>query len=193
MDCREFRNKHVAFVDDLLSAAEMRTMHEHVIGCSRCSRHDTAIRRSLLIVRNLPPIEPSPEFLERLNARLAQLDPTQRDDVIAPRPYFSSLGTFAALAAGLGAVAYMSITTARYFDATEPSAVATPTVAVIPDSAAPALPIDDAPIINAAPIANAAFVASVPTGIPIWPAVLMAGQAPGHFANMDLREPETGR
>ncbi len=193
MDCREFRNKHVPFVDDLLSAAEMDTMHEHVIGCSRCSRHDTAIRRSLLIVRNLPPIEPSPEFLERLNARLAQLDPAQRYDVIAPRPYVSSVGTFAALAAGLGAVAYLSIATARYFDGAQPTAIATPTVAVARDSTAIVIPTDDAPMINAAPIANAAFVASVPTGIPIWPAVLMAGQAPGHFANMDLRESVTGR
>ena len=193
MHCREFRNKHVAFVDDLLSAAEMRTMHEHVVGCSSCSRHDTAIRRSLLIVRNLPPIEPSPEFIERLNARLAQLDPAQRDDVIAARPYFSSVGTFAALAAGLGAVAYMSIATARYFDAAQPTAGATPTVAVALDSAESAIPIESAPTINAAPIADAAFVASVPTGIPIWPAVLMAGQAPGHFATMDLRQTETSR
>src|SRR5690242_3366418 len=63
MDCREFRNKHVAFVDDLLPAFEMDAMQRHLLACSNCSRHDTKIRRSLLIVRNLPPIEPSPEFI----------------------------------------------------------------------------------------------------------------------------------
>ena len=68
MDCREFRNKHVAFVDDLLPAVEMEAMHAHRATCHRCSRHDTAIRRSLLIVRNLPPIEPSPDFMVRLES-----------------------------------------------------------------------------------------------------------------------------
>ena len=45
-------------------------MQRHLDACSRCSRQDTAIRRSLMLVRNLPPIEPSPEFMARLNARL---------------------------------------------------------------------------------------------------------------------------
>jgi anti-sigma factor RsiW len=179
MECREFRNKHVPFVDDLLSAVEMDAMLRHLSTCSRCSRHDTAIRRSLLLVRNLPPIQPSHDFMQRLNARLTQLGPAARDDLIATRTMFGPLGAFAALAAGIGVVAYLSVATTRYFDSADAPA---PVVAVAPEPAAPP-----------APIANAAFVASVPTGIPIWPAVLMAGEAPGHFANMDLRANETAR
>ncbi len=34
--------------------------------CLECTRHDTRIRRSLLIVRNLPRIEPSADFRARL-------------------------------------------------------------------------------------------------------------------------------
>ncbi|HXD48174.1 MAG TPA: zf-HC2 domain-containing protein [Gemmatimonadaceae bacterium] len=181
MDCREFRNKHVAFVDDLLSAVEMDAMQRHVIGCARCSRHDTAIRRSLLLVRNLPPIQPSRDFVQRLNVRLAQLGPVPRDAIIAPRATFASMSAFAALAAGVVAVAYMSVATMHYFDSAAAPSPA-PTVAVAPE-----------PVPPPAAIANAAFVASVPTGIPIWPAVLMAGEAPGHFANMDLRENESAR
>src|SRR6476659_8394429 len=75
MDCREFRKRHVAFVDDFLSAVEMDAMHRHVRMCSRCSRQDTVVRRSLLIVRNLPTIEPSPDFMARLNARLREVGP----------------------------------------------------------------------------------------------------------------------
>ena len=41
---------------------------------------------------------------------------------------------------------------------------------------------------GAAPMANAAFVASVPTGMPVWPAVLMAGQSPMHFASLDFHD-----
>ena len=40
---------------------------------------------------------------------------------------------------------------------------------------------------------NAAFVASVPTGMPVWPAVLMVGQAPLHFASMEFREDDATR
>lgn len=181
MDCREFRKKHVTFVDDLLSAVEMDAMQRHVTSCARCSRHDTAIRRSLLLIRNLPPIQPSHDFVQRLNTRLAQLGPVPRDALIAPRATFASASAFAALAAGIAAVAYMSVATMRYFDSA-PAPIPAPAVAVAPD-----------PMPPPAAIANAAFVASVPTGIPIWPAVLMAGEAPGHFANMDLRQNESAR
>src|SRR5436305_5415684 len=111
MDCREFRNNHVAFVDDVLPAVEMTAMQRHLTVCACCSRHNTAIRRSLLLVHNLPPIEPSPEFMSRLNARLEQLGPMSRADFIAPRPHLPSVGAVAALAAGILAVAYMAVET----------------------------------------------------------------------------------
>lgn len=176
MDCREFRNKHVSFVDDVLPAVDMRAMNGHRASCPRCSRHDTAIRRSLLIVRNLPPIEPSPDFMVRLNERLDQLGPSARVDLVAPRPYLQSAGAFAALAAGVVAVAYMAIETTHYFasgaDAPPPT-----TIASVPAFEP-----------TTSPMANSAFVASVPTGMPVWPAVLMAGQSPLHFASLDFHD-----
>ncbi|MEP6491654.1 MAG: zf-HC2 domain-containing protein [bacterium] len=178
MDCREFRNNHVAFVDDLLPAVTMDAMHQHVTRCSRCSRQDTSIRRSLFLVRNLKPIEPSADFMARLNARLESLGPESRVDVVSPRPYVSSAGTFAAFAAGVAAVAYMSIETSRYF--AQPNAPLTPAVASALEP-------------TAASMANAAFVASVPTGIPVWPAVLMVGQGPMRFASMDFHDGDHAR
>jgi len=172
MDCREFRTKHVSFVDDLLSAVEMEAMERHIGVCTRCSRHNTAIRRSLMLVRSLPSIEPSPDFIARLNARLEELGPVSRADVVVPRPYLPSVSAFAALAAGIAAVAYMSIETTRYFS---PSQDIRPAPAV-------------ASAFEPVPIANAAFVASVPTGMPVWPAVLMVGQAPVHFADMEFHD-----
>lgn len=180
MDCREFRNKHVAFVDDLLSAVEMDGMRRHVTACARCARRDTAIRRSLLLIRNLPSIEPSPDFQRRLNARLAELGPVARIGIGAPHRTMPSIGAFIALAAGVAAVAYMTVRTATYFSpAPQPgsppiaSAIRTP------------LPVQPAPII---PVSNAAFVASVPTGIPVWPAMMMVGDAPIRFANAEFSE-----
>jgi hypothetical protein len=177
MHCREFRNKHVAFVDDLLPAVEMSAMRRHLNVCSGCARQDSQIRRSLLLVRNLRPVEASPEFMERLNARIADLGPVSREDVVRSRPLFSSAASFAALAAGLVAVAYFAIETNNYF--------AHP-VEVVPmaQAVAVAQPIDVAP---ESPMMNAAL-ASVPTGIPVWPAVLMAGQSPMRFASMEFSD-----
>jgi hypothetical protein len=189
MDCREFRNKHVAFVDDLLPAFEMERMHRHLEACARCSRQDTAVRRSLLLVRNLPPIEPSPDFMQRLNARLDALGPEARTDVVS-RPYFSSVGAFTALAAGIAAVAYLAIETSNYF-AMAPQLVPAVASASVASSPLP-LPAASAPAPSLEPVsasmADAAFVASVPTGMPVWPAVLMVGQAPLRFANLDFHD-----
>jgi hypothetical protein len=191
MDCRAFLNRHVAFVDDVLPAFEMDAMQQHLTACSRCSRHDTRIRRSLMLVRSLPEIEPSPEFIRRLNARLARMSPADREDVFAPRRHWRSAGSIAALAAGIVAVAYMAVETNNYFAA--PASLVTPAVAVATveplsqDSVAPA----DASPANS--ISDAALVASVPTGIPVWPAVLMVGQSPMHFASMEFREGDRSR
>src|SRR6185436_5539037 len=73
MNCRQFRNHHVPFVDDVLSAADMRAMREHLARCESCARLDVRIRRSLMIVRSLPQIDVSTDFAPRLEARLRRV------------------------------------------------------------------------------------------------------------------------
>ena len=118
--------------------------------------------------------------MARLNDRIQQLGPPGRTDSRSLRPFVSSLGAFAALAAGVAAVAYMAIETSRYYapqqEMRQPAVVAT-------------LPEEPASM----PMADAAFVASVPTGIPVWPAVLMVGEAPMRFADMDFGDAEQAR
>jgi hypothetical protein len=180
MDCRAFRRNHVAFVDDVLSIAEMRAMDQHRATCAACSRQDTMVRRSLLLIRNLPPIEPSPDFMARLNQRLDQLGPAARVDVVR-RPQYYSPAALTAVAAGLIAVAYMAVETTQYFSPA-PTAHVAPMIASVPAALEPA-----------PTIANSAFVASIPTGMPVWPAMMMAGQAPMHFASLDFHDGELER
>jgi len=163
----------------VLPIVEMEAMQRHRGICPRCSRHDTAIRRSLLLVRNLPPIEPSPEFMARLNARLGELRSSPRVDLVASRPHLPAVGAYAALAAGILAVAYMTVETTHYYAPARETRVS-PIAAT-------------APAFSPVPMANGAFVASVPTGIPVWPAVLMVGEAPMHFATLDFHESESAR
>ena len=72
MNCREFRRKHDAYVDDTLSGVDIEGMERHLRLCEQCAALDTRIRRSLLLARNLPTIQPSAAFGERLQMRLAQ-------------------------------------------------------------------------------------------------------------------------
>ena len=71
MDCRQFRKQHAYFIDDMLSGVETWAMRDHVTSCATCSRFDTQLRRSLLIARQAPTLEPSPGFQRKLSARLA--------------------------------------------------------------------------------------------------------------------------
>lgn len=181
MDCREFQKNHVAFVDDVLPAMEMRVMERHRASCPKCARQDMLVRRSLMLVRNLPAIDVSPDFMDRLNKRIEQLGPAPRtvDRIIAPRPNLPSVAAFTALAAGLAAVAYLAVETTNYF---APQGMPRPvSVASIPA-------LEPAPS-----LATPAFVASVPTGMPVWPAVLMVGQSPMRFASLQFDEPDAER
>ena len=173
MDCREFREKHVGFVDDTLPAIDMEDMQRHLRACPRCSRHDTTVRRGLLIVRNLPRIEPSPDFMARLNERLEDL---QRVAMTAevPSPYRLTSGSFAAVAAGLALIGYVALETMHRF-ASPAALTLPPVVATAPES-------------PASPLSSPAYLAGISTGMPVWPAVMMVEQAPQHFADVELQQ-----
>jgi hypothetical protein len=169
MDCREFRDNHVAFVDDVLSAIETRAMQDHRDVCQRCARKDAAVRRGLLLIRSLPSVEPSPDFMIRLEARLRNV----RSDAayVGGGASFGVVQTFLAVAAGIAIVSYLSFDSARRTRPTEFRMQ--PVVASIPE-------------LPPSPLANSAFVASVPTGMPLWPAIYLAGQAPMRLAALEM-------
>lgn len=154
-------------------------MQRHLLECDACARHDTAVRRGLLIFRNLPPIEPSPHFAARLEARIARAREEARLRALAygssggryGRQHGPSARAFAAAAAGVMAAGYLAILA---LDAITPPAVLAlaPVVATAPEPG---------------PAAAPAYVTSFSAGMPLWPAALVAGMAPVHFANMELR------
>jgi anti-sigma factor RsiW len=176
MDCREFNQKHVAFVDDLLPGLDLVRMQRHLTECERCAHHDTLIRRALLVVRNMPEINPSADFSERLQARLrtARSDATLYGDRATGHP---RLTTFATVATGVIAAGVLSITVMQHATPARDITLA-PVVASLPEI--PAEPYSS-------PLAPGAMMASASTGIGIWPTVLVAEQAPLHFAASELR------
>lgn len=70
MDCREFRKQHFAYLDDTLPGDTMAEAQRHVMACDNCAAHDSMVRRSLMLVRNMSVIEPSAAFRQRMQARL---------------------------------------------------------------------------------------------------------------------------
>ena len=72
MDCRSFRKHHLAYLDDTLSGDQMGAAQRHILECDACAGHDTLVRRSLMVARNIPTIAPSADFHARLQARLAE-------------------------------------------------------------------------------------------------------------------------
>lgn len=170
MDCREFQDNHFAFIDDTLSGIELVEMQRHIAECETCAKHDAKIRRSLLLFRNLPRIEPSAEFSERLNDRLRAL----RESETASAFHHSGKFAAAVVIASVLMLGYIG-SSLRSVDAAR-DIVFPPVVASIPEP-------ETAPFATPAP----ALIASAAVGLPIWTAALYAETQPPHFAASDLQ------
>jgi hypothetical protein len=172
MNCREFRSNHVGFVDDFLPAADMADMRRHLVGCPKCATLDTRIRRSLLVVRNLPQIEPSADFFSRLTEALKQAPPPARQG----RPY-ATAAALATVTAALAAAVYfaMALMPAKQPEVSPPAPIT---------SAAPITPV---------PMSEMTIAAAVPAGVPVWPAMFMVGELPTHLASAELLETSMGK
>lgn len=170
MDCTEFREKHFAFVDDTLPGVELVSMQVHLTECDGCARQDAVVRRSLMLFRSLPTIQPSPGFSVRLQQRLddakladALLQKSGRSRKLAATVTITSVAMLGYIGMSLRQVDYPQ-------DIVLPPVVA---LARDPGSVAMSSPAPE-------------MVASVPAGLPIWTAALFAEQAPVHFASIDL-------
>jgi hypothetical protein len=182
MNCREFRHKHDAYVDDTLSGVDIEAMGRHLRLCESCAAMDTRIRRSLLLARNLPTIEPSAAFGERLQMRLAHERALQArsprdaghfgmDGSMRHRaPLFA--GAYVALAAGIAMAAGLVMLVSLPRGSDEAIRLA-PVVASLPEP-------------EPSPLAMPAMIASMPAGMPVWPAVFVAQQAPWRLASVAL-------
>lgn len=166
MDCREFLDNHALFVDLRCSAIEERAFQQHAAECPKCAHHDAMVRRSLLLVKSsLPAIEPSPDFRARLDARLKLVQP----EVVAPR-FRPPLSMFATLAAAAVVVAVLAANT---FGRGNEVIRMAPVVATLPEP-------------EPSQALTPALVATVPTGMSVWPAIMAASQASVHFVAAEL-------
>lgn len=168
MDCREFSEKHLAFVDDTLAGIELVRIQRHIAECESCARQDAKVRRALLLFRNLPAIEPSEGFADRLEARLHEA--REEEILLASTRRNLTRGAVTATIASIAMLAYIGST--LYQTEMPRDLIMAPVVATATE---PEL----TPITTSTP----AIVASAPAGLSIWPVALFAEEAPVRFAN----------
>lgn len=168
MDCREFRDNHCAFTDDTLAGVEIVRMQRHIAECEQCARLDWSIRRSLMVFKNLPSIEPSENFEARLQAKIKQSVAAQ---ALQERSF--RLAGAAAMVFGAAMLGY--IVTALPNSELREDILMPPVIATVPEF--------DVPEVTAGGLT---IVTSVSAGLPIWTAVMYAEQAPQHFARPEL-------
>ena len=165
MDCRKFRDQHALLIDERCTALDAFEMRSHMRYCPDCQRHDIVVRRGLLLMRNLPTIEPSAGFRGRLDARLRESATSPHGVDVARMARFAAV---AAMLSGITFAAHRSIRS-RAADAYR--------MAPVMASTPPTQP---------SPFGTQALVATVPTGMSIWPAIVMASQAPARLVAAEL-------
>jgi hypothetical protein len=153
----------------------MADMRRHLMVCADCSALDTRIRRSLLVVRNLPQIEPSAVFYSRLTEALERAPAPEPQ-----RPAYKAATAIAAVTAALAAAVYFVMAVSGDMPATSREPLPAPSTAL-------ATP----PVVL--PMNDVAIAAAVPAGIPVWPAMFMVGELPAHVANAELLDSTLGR
>lgn len=171
MDCRAFRRNHLAYVDDTLPAVDVVAMQRHLLDCDRCARKDNIVRRSLLLVRNLPPIEPSAGFAERLDLRLRAIGPMAHQRIHAAGWRSSRIAVAAGLVAVIFAAGALALLSGPAQDIALPPVVAMATVEEL-----------------SPPIATSSFVTSVSTGMAVWDAAMLAQTASMHIASTGFQQ-----
>jgi anti-sigma factor RsiW len=140
----------------------MTLMRDHLAECAKCAGRDSEIRRALLLVKNLPSVQVSDGFEDRLRARIA----TER--AAPPASQGRRYGALKwAVAAGFLFVVAGGIM-AWPPDGSEASPPRLPAVV----ASVPGVTTGD----------ESAYMASMSTGIPMWPALMLAEEGPLRFA-----------
>lgn len=80
MTCQEFLARYSEYLDELLDPMEAARWHHHLGRCASCARYDRVMRQGLELVRDLPSLEPSPDFEARLQHRLFHVRDEREDE-----------------------------------------------------------------------------------------------------------------
>ena len=189
MDCRTFKANHLAFLDDTLEERGLVAMQRHLAECETCARHDAAVRRGLMVLHNLPPIEPSPDFRAKLAARLRDERIAMEREAIAARRTDTLIrapryGPLAAAAASVLLAGTLAVGASAWNHDDRVDVVMAPVLAAAPLTATDRY--GDASG-GASGVDPSFLVAAASSGMPVWPAALLVDQTPMQLVTAELR------
>lgn len=78
VDCKRFLEEYSDFRDGLLPIEVYLDFEAHLEGCASCARYDRVVARGASLLRDLPGVEPSDDFLPRLQHRIHHLEDAVR-------------------------------------------------------------------------------------------------------------------
>jgi hypothetical protein len=188
MDCHAFRKHHLAYLDDTLPSEFLVAAERHLLECEACAHFDTAVRRGLMLFRSLEPVQVTPEFRARLQARLREVRPFDAgaDRELDALGFTISLGTHdralprrvadllsdalrasrgRTIAAAAGFVIIGTVAAAAWSEQYVAHEVTlAPVVATLPE------------VMELPPLDNRTLMAAVTTSFPSWSTALLAEQ-----------------
>lgn len=135
MECQEFLEGYSEYLDGRLAEGRRDDFRAHHGACEACRRYDRVVRRGTNVWRSLPEVEPSADFLPRLQHRLYHIDDAER--LAADRP-LGSAALVAVAAVGFLALAWLPFATQMSVEVQLPP-VAVEAPARAPAASAPSL------------------------------------------------------
>ena len=72
MTCNEIENRLPAYLEDILSPEEQKSIAGHLTSCPRCSRAFADLKKAEQLVHGLGEVEPPPFFEQRIMARVRE-------------------------------------------------------------------------------------------------------------------------
>lgn len=78
LDCTQFVTAYSAFRDGDLDPAEQAEFDAHRATCPSCERYDRVVRRGSELFRELPELQPSEDFMPRLQHRIFHVEEEMR-------------------------------------------------------------------------------------------------------------------
>ena len=72
MTCNEIENRLPAYLEDLLSPEERKSIAGHLASCPRCSRAFADLKKAEELVHGLGEVEPPPFFEQRIMSRVRE-------------------------------------------------------------------------------------------------------------------------
>lgn len=121
MDCTEFLARHTEFLDGE-PVEELPLLQEHVRSCRVCGAYDRVVREALGFCRELPLVDPSPGFEERLRSRLERLE----EELVAGPRFAGSSALAVVLILGFVVAAWLPAVVHRHEVALPPIVVTLP-------------------------------------------------------------------